>query len=99
MPVIHLRSKYNLNFLERNLHILLRIFVYSSAIYFFSFITADTDLWGHIQFGKDIWTSKGLNRFDIYSYTAYGREWINHEWISELVMYFVFHIGAIRAKI
>jgi len=84
--------KYNLNLLEKHLHLLLRIIAYSSAVYFFSFITADTDLWGHIKFGMDTWAQKALHRFDIYSYTAYGREWINHEWLSELVMYLVYHI-------
>lgn len=70
---------------------LLTILVYSSAFYFFSFVTADTDLWGHIKFGKDMWISRGLHYHDLYSYTAYGREWINHEWLSELLMYLVYH--------
>ena len=65
--------------------------VYSSALYFFSFITADPDLWGHLMFGKEIWTSKAIPRFDIYSYTAYGAEWINHEWLSEVLMWLVFN--------
>ena len=84
--------KDNFNIIEKHLYFLLKLMAYSSAIYFFSFITADTDLWGHIKFGMDTWAQKALHRFDIYSYTAYGREWINHEWLSELVMYFVYHI-------
>jgi hypothetical protein len=66
------------------------LLIYSSTIYFFSFITADPDLWGHLTFGKEIWTSKAIPRFDIYSYTAYGMKWINHEWISEVVMWLAF---------
>jgi len=27
---------------------------------------------------------------DIYSYTAYGMEWINHEWLTEILMWLVF---------
>ena len=77
--------------LEKTFNLLIRILVYSSAFYFFSFITADPDLWGHIKFGGDLWEAKALNRFDIYSYTAFGSEWINHEWLSELVMYLVYH--------
>ena len=77
---------------EKTFNLLIRILVYSSAFYFFSFITVDPDLWGHIKFGGDLWEAKALNRFDIYSYTAFGSEWINHEWLSELVMYFVYHI-------
>jgi hypothetical protein len=66
--------------------------VYSSALYFFSFIVADPDLWGHITFGREIWALKAIPRFDIYSYTAYGADWINHEWLSEILLYLVFNI-------
>jgi len=78
--------------LEKTFNFLIRILVYSSAFYFFSFVTADNDLWGHIKFGEDLWAAKALHRYDIYSYTAFGSEWINHEWLSELVMYFVYAV-------
>ena len=71
-------------------NLLIKMLVYSSACYFLSFITADTDLWGHIKFGEHMWLSKAFARTDIYSFTAYGREWINHEWLSELLMYFLY---------
>jgi len=77
---------------EKTLNLLIRIVVYSSAFYFFSFVTADTDLWGHIKFGKDLWDTMAFQRVDIYSFTALGSEWINHEWLSELIMYFVYHV-------
>jgi len=77
---------------EKVVNILIRLLVYSSALYFFSFVTADTDLWGHIRFGESLWAQKALQRVDIYSYTAFGSQWINHEWLSELVMYFVYHV-------
>lgn len=79
-------------FLVNSFHILIRILVYSSAFYFFSFVTADTDLWGHIKFGKDLWAAMAFQRIDIYSYTAFGSGWINHEWLSELIMYFAYHV-------
>jgi len=75
---------------EKTLNILIRIVVYSSAFYFFSFVSADTDLWGHIKFGQDLWAAWAFQRVDIYSYTASGHEWINHEWLSELIMYFTY---------
>ena len=86
------KQERGLHALDKTFNLLIRILIYSSAFYFFSFVTADTDLWGHIKFGEDLWTAKALHRFDIYSYTAFGSEWINHEWLSELVMYFVYHI-------
>lgn len=93
MAMVFSESTYNPTFSQINSHSILRILVYSSVFYFFSFFTADTDLWGHIKFGNDLWASKTLHRFDIYSYTAYGREWINHEWLSELLMYFIYTIA------
>ena len=64
-----------------------KLLAVSSAIYFFSFVTADPDLWGHIKFGEDIWRAKGLVRTDPYSFTAYGQPWINHEWLAELIFF------------
>lgn len=78
---------------KTSLHLFLKAIVFSSAFYFFSFITADPDLWGHIKFGKDLWISKAIHHLDIYSYTAYGREWINHEWLSEILMYMAYNIA------
>ena len=86
------RHDRGLHTLEKTLTLLIQILVYSSAFYFFSFVTADTDLWGHIKFGKDMWAAMAFQRVDIYSYTASGSEWINHEWLSELIMYFAYHI-------
>ncbi len=73
------------------LNILLFFLVYSSAIYYFSFILADPDLWGHVLFGKEIITSGSIPVVDPYSYTAYGHGWINHEWVSEVLMWLVFN--------
>jgi hypothetical protein len=76
---------------ETVLNLLIRILAYSSALYFFSFVTADVDLWGHIRFGKDMWDTKAFQWLDIYSYTAFGAQWTNHEWLSELIVYFVYY--------
>ena len=76
------------------LNVAAKLLAFSSAIYFFSFITADPDLWGHIKFGGDIWRAKGLVRVDPYSFTAYGQPWINHEWLSEIIFYLTYrHLG------
>jgi hypothetical protein len=80
------------NFIKNTFRFFAIALVYSSALYFFSFITADPDLWGHIMFGKEILTSKAIPRFDMYSYTAFGAEWINHEWLSEVLMWQTFNL-------
>ena len=74
----------------RWLSIMAQLAVIGAAICYFSFVTADPDLWGHIKFGEDLWESKSFSRTDPYSFTAYGHPWINHEWLSELVFYFIY---------
>ena len=96
-------TEYNNILSEKIFFILMLILVYSSAIYFFSFITADPDLWGHLRFGKELWETCNLHYTDVYSYTAYGKQWVNHEWFSELVMYLIFNLfgspGLLIAKL
>jgi hypothetical protein len=62
----------------------------SSAIYFFSFVTADPDLWGHVKFGEATWQTKALSPHNLYSFTAPDHPWINHEWLSELIFYAIY---------
>lgn len=47
--------------------------------------SADPDLWGHLRFGLDMLASRSALAADRYSFTA-DRAWINHEWLSELLM-------------
>ncbi len=47
---------------------------------------ADPDLWGHIQFGRDVLKDGAIAETTSYSYTAEGFRWINHENLSEIVM-------------
>jgi hypothetical protein len=51
--------------------------------------TADPDLWGHLAFGRQTVT-EGLGRTDAFSYTAPGVPVLNHEWLSDVVIYSVF---------
>ena len=79
---------------SRWLNVAAQLLAVSSAIYFFSFVTADPDLWGHIKFGEDLWKAKALAHTDTYSFTAYGQPWINHEWLAELIFYATYrHLG------
>ncbi len=75
---------------SRYLNAAAKLLAFSSAIYYFSFVTADPDLWGHIKFGDLICRAKGLVRVDPYSFTAYGQPWINHEWLSEIIFYLTY---------
>ncbi len=50
--------------------------------------SADPDLWGHVQYGRDA-LRDGLARTCTYSYTADGFRWINHENLAEYSFAFV----------
>jgi hypothetical protein len=56
------------------------------AVFQFSENTVDLDLWGHLVFGQQMLHSGAIPKTDIYSWTAYGQPWINHEWIAEIIL-------------
>ncbi len=47
---------------------------------------ADPDLWGHVQYGRDVLTDNEIAATTTYSYTANGYRWVNHENLSEIAM-------------
>ncbi len=53
--------------------------------------TLDPDLWWHLRTGEWI-LGRGLPREDVFSFTADGREWITHEWLSQIVMWSVWDV-------
>ena len=53
---------------------------------------ADPDLWGHLRFGLDMLSQHTLPSVDVYSFTQ-DVPWINHEWLSELIMGVAYRIG------
>lgn len=59
---------------------------------------ADPDLWGHLAFGRHILT-EGLPTYDPFSYTAGDAPWVNHEWLSEVVMYVVFRSAGVTGLV
>jgi hypothetical protein len=65
---------------------------YSPALLAFIIVVADAgrwadpDLWGHLVFGRLIVMHGHLPPRDIYSYSATGLPWHDHEWLSEVVL-------------
>jgi hypothetical protein len=56
------------------------------AVFQFSENTVDLDLWGHLVYGQHMLHSGAIPKTDIYSWTAQGQPWINHEWIAEIIL-------------
>ncbi len=69
--------------------------LFSSILYFFSYPEVDNDLWGHLFFGREILQSGDIPSRNLYSYTAPNHTWINHEWLAEVIFYWIFeHFGS-----
>lgn len=51
---------------------------------------ADLDFWWHLKTGEQIAQTNTIPRTDIFSYTAYGHEYIDHEWLFQLTQYWIF---------
>lgn len=47
----------------------------------------DPDIWWHLRNAEYLFTHLGWPRADMYSYTVYGRPWMNHEWLAEIPYY------------
>ncbi len=46
----------------------------------------DNDFWWHLRTGQFIFES-GIPRHDPFSWTAAGKPWVMHEWLSEAIIY------------
>lgn len=54
-----------------------------------------TDTWWQLRAGRDMWLSHSVLLTDVYSHTAYGSFWPNHEWLAEAVFYALFKVGGL----
>jgi hypothetical protein len=73
------------NLLPRDLKGLLKLWLLGAWVLLISRAPADPDLWGHVRFGRDLLAAGRLTGIDPYSFTS-DRPWINHEWLSEVLM-------------
>lgn len=66
-----------------------------AAVVFLSafFKIADLDFWWHLKTGQILWQQKAFQYKEIYSFTAYGREYIDHEWLFQIIAYFFFSLA------
>lgn len=56
------------------------------------------DIWWHLNAGDYILTNLTIPKTDIFSYTAYGNPWVNHEWLFEVLSFvMVEHLGLTSA--
>ena len=49
----------------------------------------DYDVWFHLKAGEYIVSNLTIPTADVFSYTAYGKPWVTHEWLFEVLLYAV----------
>jgi hypothetical protein len=75
-------------------------FVLLAAVAADSLQFADPDLWGHVRFGQMMLRTGHLIHADIFSYSASGLRWIDHEWLCEVIMALVYDaMGVVGLKL
>lgn len=57
----------------------------------------DHDIWWHLKAGEIIWKWKQILPYDIFSYTAQGAPWINHEWLYQVASWLLYDSFGIEA--
>lgn len=53
-------------------------------------VPVDTDTWWHLAAGRQTLESGHILQTDLFSHTRYGSPWVNHSWLSQVVLYWLF---------
>jgi hypothetical protein len=53
----------------------------------------DPDFWWHLRTGQLIFETGAVPGQDVFSYTAFGQPWVAHEWLAELLIYWLYAAG------
>ena len=74
--------------LERFVSVLICLIVFLMALR----VPLDSDFWWHINAGKATINQHSPLLKDIFSFTRYGSQWINHSWLSEVIFYLIYQL-------
>jgi len=48
------------------------------------------DIWWHLKTGEIIFSTRQIPLNDIFSYTAMGNPWVNHEWLFQVMAWLLY---------
>jgi hypothetical protein len=66
------------------------VYVFIFAFLFASRPLSDGDFWWHLKTGEYIVKNLSIPRTDFYSFTSFGKHWVAHEWLSEVIFYLIY---------
>src|SRR5580700_7111233 len=53
----------------------------------------DPDVWWHLQTGQLILQTHHVFHTDPYSFTRFGQPWVDHEWLSQILIFSLFRLA------
>jgi len=56
----------------------------------------EPDIWWHLANGRAMLESRTLLRHDIFSHTLFGTSWINFEWLSQVLLYWILKYSGMK---
>ncbi len=54
---------------------------------------SDPDVWWHLRTGQLMVHNDSIFHTDPYSFTRFGQPWINHEWLSEVLLFGIYRLA------
>ncbi len=71
--------------------------VFVVYVFVFTFLFAsrpldDPDFWWHLKTGEYVVNTGTIPKADHFSFTNAGREWVAHEWLSEVIFYVIYSL-------
>ncbi len=54
---------------------------------------SDPDFWWHLRAGQYMVETATIPHTDPFAFTAQGKEWVAHEWLSEVFIYAAYRVG------
>ncbi|MBA4398606.1 MAG: hypothetical protein C0396_01835 [Anaerolinea sp.] len=56
-------------------------------------VPVDPDMWWHLRTGEETVAAGQPYLTDTLTFTRYGAPWVNHSWLSEVVLYLIYRYG------
>ena len=56
-------------------------------------VPVDADMWWHLRAGEETVTAGKVYLSDTMTFTRTGEPWVNHSWLSEVILYLAFKAG------
>lgn len=79
------------------MELIVPLIVVSLVLVMASRVPLDSDMWWHLRAGEATWLNKFPLITDQFTFILQGERWINHSWLSQVILYLVYKSGGYPA--